>query len=270
MEKSAGPTLAATQQLLKTLITAPEDVAAQLGHHPEWTLPVTPSRTLTAIQRVQIYANMYRWRIHDALVEDFPAVRTYIGASAFFDLVIDYLAAVPPASFTLRHVGERLAAFLAAHPCHQEYPFLADVARFEWSLLDVFDAADAQPMTAATLREVPATAWPRLQLHLIPAHTLLVLQWQVDAVHETVAQHEGAPPPPPRQPVELLLWRKAHAVLYRPVDAFEADILRKVQTGMNFADLCTHAATLVAEDTVVARVGALLETWIEAQLLATP
>lgn len=269
-----------------------------MRQHPEWAALVKPSKTLSAPERVQIYANMYHWRLHDALAEDFPAVRAYVGTQEFARLVSAYLAAHPPSSFTVRDAGQHVADFVGTSPWANTFPFLTDVARFEWSLLTVFDGADSPIMTASDLRQLPPDAWPALRLHMIPTHALLTLDWRVDRVHDVVttpttadttgtfqrsgeevsagkihiettmsaAQEVAAPD---RSPVNLLIWRKEDLVFYRPIDACEWALVRSLVHGTTCAELCELALAHGDESTATTVVGQLLTQWIDAQLLTT-
>ena len=49
---------------------------------------------LDPVQRLDIYANMYFWRLLDILRGDFSAVVAAVGEDAFHNLVTDYLSPV--------------------------------------------------------------------------------------------------------------------------------------------------------------------------------
>src|SRR5512140_2466410 len=75
------PSLAETQQLLWKLITAPEGAAAELAHLGAAERAVAeslvrPCGRLRPVERLEIYADMYFYRLRDALREDFVAVHS--------------------------------------------------------------------------------------------------------------------------------------------------------------------------------------------------
>src|SRR5262249_40858317 len=75
---STMPTLHDTQQLLWKLITAPEGAAAALRtlsatERAASVALVRGDTRLAAIERIEIYADMYFYRIRDALKQDFAA-----------------------------------------------------------------------------------------------------------------------------------------------------------------------------------------------------
>lgn len=103
-----------------------------------------------------------------ALEEDFASVVRAVGHEAFHDLARRYLAAHPPASFTLRDLGRAFPAFL-------EDPTLRDVARLAWAFVEAFDGPDAPPLDPTALAGVAEEAWPHARIVLQPSLQRLVL-----------------------------------------------------------------------------------------------
>lgn len=139
---------------------------------------VKPNRHLSAFERLEIYNRQYWFRVLAALAEDFPALEAVIGAEQFDLMARDYLAAHPSRSFTLRNLGSRLPAWLAAHT---EYaagrPELAiDVARLEWAYAEAFDLAEFAPLGAEEIAQLDGDAKIGLQPHV----QLLALSYPVD------------------------------------------------------------------------------------------
>ncbi len=286
--------MAATQSLLQTLIAAPEGVAEALRQHPGITLPVKARGSLSAEARVQIYANMYFWRLHDALVEDFAIVRRYCGEHRFAQLVRAYVRVHAPTSYTLRHLGQHFAHFLESQAILSEWPFLAEVAHFEWHLLNVFDAPDAEPLSESALRAIPIEAWPALRFQLIPAHAVLACTWRVDEIfdqldHDDGFQRQGEEvssaqadtgesplslttpiAPPRRDSVTLLLWRHDDRVYYRPIDAVETMFLQHARTGTTLEALCDCALSQLSAADAATRIHQWFGHSVQAGLLMNP
>src|ERR1041385_2998778 len=99
-----------TQQLLWHLITAPEGVRPALetsdGLRSDLARTVRGDERLDAAGRLDVYANMYFFRLLDALKEDFPAVLRVIGETPFHNLVTDYLLVHFPTHPSLRYAGK--------------------------------------------------------------------------------------------------------------------------------------------------------------------
>ena len=144
--------LAELQARFHALVTAPESVAATLAARGAQAVGdvhelVVGDARLSAVERLEIYANMYFFRIRDVLRDEFPRTAALLGDSTFHDLVVDYLAAIPPRHPSLREVGARLPAFLAAHSTARARPWLAELARLERTRLELVDAPDAETLT---------------------------------------------------------------------------------------------------------------------------
>lgn len=215
------------------------------------TVPPTP--TLAPAERVHIYTGMYLWRIVDALREDFPKLASVVGADGFADLVRDYVAVHPSTEPSIRHLGRALPDFLAA----REPAYLTDLARLEWTRLEVFDAPDATPLTAADLRRVGAEDWPGLRFALVPACARLVTRWPV---HQLWADGEARLAP---ARTALRVWREGFLVYHTAMDAAEEAALDRLAAGESFAAVCESF-----DDP--AEAGALLLRWVEDGIIARP
>lgn len=224
---------------------------------------------LTAVERLDVYANMYFARLLDVLREDVPVVARLLGAAHFHNLVTDYLLAHPPTHFSLRYAGAALPEFVAAHPLARERPWLGDLTRLEWALADLFDAADSPLLEAGALAGFAAEEWPALRFQVVPAFRLLDLDW---AVHETwlAATDDGDAelPPPERRTTRLRVWRPGHQVLHREVDAVERRALHGLVERRPFAELCEDVGELVGAEQAPERVATLLAGWLADGLIA--
>lgn len=204
------------------LITAPENIT-------EAPLFIDGDAELPAVERVNIYANMYFFRILDSLKEDFPSIVEALGDDGFHDLITEYLQAYPPTHYSLRYAGQHLAKFL------NDRHNLANLAEFEWAQLEAFDAADAPVLTEDDLKKIPAEEWPSLVLRLHPS------------VHLVAHEHQ-------------IVWRQGLDVVHRIVDEVEWRMFLQVRSGCEFAVLCEE----MTPETILN----YLHTWISQGLLA--
>ena len=105
---------------------------------------VVGSERVPAEVRLAIYSNAYAARLVEALEANYPAIAKLLGDKDFAELATEYVAAYDSRFFSIRYYGHALAAFLSSSPRYRPVPFLADLARFEWLMNEVFDAADAE------------------------------------------------------------------------------------------------------------------------------
>ena len=227
------------ESLLYRLITAPSGVAEGLAQEKSLvsgglTSVIIGDDRLSAEERVDIYANMYFYRILDVLKEDFPATLAILGAERFHNLVTGYLIEYPPAHFSISYAGNHLADFLADHPLREEFPFLADLARMERALIEVFHATDATALDAEQMRAIPPEDWPSLNLTLHPSIQTLELQWDVATILRAVEQGEE-PSQPAREAIAMMVWRNRNRVYYRAIDDLEREQLAVISGGTSFA-----------------------------------
>jgi len=141
---------------------------------------VKPNDRLSSVERLEIYARSYWYRVLDSLYEDYPGVRAILGERRFMRLATAFLERFPSESFTLRDLGSRLPRFVEDEPgLTAPYTALAvDMARFEWAQIVAFDG----PSLPVVSQDDILDAGPeKLRLALQPYVTLLECAYPVDA-----------------------------------------------------------------------------------------
>lgn len=258
------PTLRPKQRLLWKLVTHPEGVEKALVQWPSVKLPVTGNNRLSATERLDIYANMYFFRILDAIREDYPRLISCIGETAYQNLITDYLIKHPPFHFSLRYAGEHLSIFLKKHGLTQKQPFLPDLACFEWALVDSFDAADKSVVHLKELQSISPDQWAKLHFSFVPSLILLTLNWPVQRI-----KPKGPAIKPKKNKTFLRIWRQDFKVYYRTIDPLEYRAIALLKEGKSFGDLCEHFAKTKGAKKSTSLISHYLQTWISDGLLAT-
>ncbi|HEU5060145.1 MAG TPA: DNA-binding domain-containing protein [Kofleriaceae bacterium] len=222
-----------------------------------------------AIERLDVYANMYFFRLLDVLRDDYPDLARLLGPDHFHNLVTDYLAACPSESPSIRHAGGRLADFLAGHDLARRFPAAPDLARLEWARGLAFDCADGPgELTAGALAAIPAERWGQLRLALSPSFRIVSLDYPVHALWQALERGEPAPPLEPAA-TDVLIWRRGFTVYHRPAARDEAGLLARIQAGAPFGAVCEQLAARRpgGDDAAVRAAVAFLHTWIDQGLL---
>jgi hypothetical protein len=220
--------------------------------------------------RLGVYRHGYFARIHDVLRDDFGALHALFGAAAFHDLAKLYLLAHPPRSHSLRDVGSKLPAFLAgpvAEPFATRWPWAADLASLERALIDVFDAPDRLLLDREALSLLPPAAWGALELELVPAHRILMLEWPVHRLRQAWS-NEVPLPALDRSPTTVVVHRHREEVFTRSLGELEQRALALVGAGRDLASICGCAADELGDAGSPSEVLALLERWLADGLLA--
>jgi hypothetical protein len=218
---------------------------------------------------IAIYARMYASRLHDALADDYPKLRTALGDDRFGELIAHYLRAHPPSSFTLRDAGLALESFLRGSELAPAWA--ADLAALERARVEVFDGPDTELLTQDAVAAL-GDALPGLVLVWVPSSVVVPLAWTVDDLWSAI--EDGAPIPEPvaepvAEPRTVLVWRRDVAVLHRTLDADEAGLAPRIAQGVSFADACEVLGELHG-DAASARAVELLLRWLGAAALAAP
>lgn len=98
-----------------------------------------------------VYRRAYIARLMESLGETYGAVWRVLGDEGFFALARRYIEAETSTSYNLSDYGAGLPAFLAGAPESGDFPFLSDLARFEWLFREVFHAPAHLPLDPAKL-----------------------------------------------------------------------------------------------------------------------
>jgi len=259
------------QSLLYRLITAPSGVAEGLSAERDLSAGgldaiVLGDDRLSAEARVDIYANMYFYRIRDALKEDFPATLAFLGDDNFHNLVTGYLLEYPPTEPSISDCGRYLADYLSDHPLREGAPFVADLAKLERAVVEVFVGPDDAALEPDSLRAIPAEDWPAMKLRIHPAAHILALEWRVSELLRAV--EEGNPwKPAERGAVKVIVWWRNARVFYRDLERAEAEALDAASCGSTFAEICEVVAANVDDEDPVAAMNRLLARWLADGLL---
>jgi hypothetical protein len=266
--------LSEVQRLFHRLIAARGDVASALealGMSPQ-TLGeiIAGDARAGAVERLDIYANAWLFRLHDALAEIFPRLRKLMGSEPFAALVRDYLQACPPSSPRLEDVGRRLPAFMASR--HADAPWLAGLAALEEARDRVFELADAPGLELAALQSLPPEQFAELPLPLIPAHALVRVDHAIDVLWQAIGPGDDAGDPlaldAAAGPRALLVWRPDIEVWHRAMSEREAALVDALSSGtLTFGHVCDRVVADVGEDDAPAEAFRLLAQWVQDGLI---
>jgi len=265
------------QQLISQLVREPEGVAAALRKDAGGALArelesaVCGNARMGAAERLEVYANAYFFRIHDALKEEYPALAAAIGDGWFNDLAGLYLLDFPSRHPNLANAGAKLARFLAEHeraaPLRQRFPWAADVARLEWAIQVAFDAPDARPLRPEDVARIPPEDWADLGLALHPTAELFELAWPVCALRRASDAEAPVVAPTSAAPEHVLVWRIDERVSYRVLDDLEASALACVARGARFGEILEHAAERLDDDAAPLQGAEWLRRWVTDQVV---
>jgi len=218
--------------------------------------------------RLAIYGGAYGARLTEALRTNFPALAQLLGESDFEELARAYIRSHDSSFPSIRHYGHELEDFLTREPAYAEIPLLAELARWEWAMTETFDAADAQPLDAAAMAQVPPEDWAELRLQWHPSIRRLELLWNVPPLWKALTNEADRPEPSVSPEAgQWLLWRKDLDTYFRSMQSSEAAALDAARAGSTFGALCDALCQEEGEAAAPAKAAGFLREWLQSGLI---
>lgn len=218
--------------------------------------------------RLSIYGDGYCSRLIEALEANFPVLSELLGETDFQTLGTAYVRSHDSPFFSIRYYGNALADFLANDAKYAGAPVLAELARWEWAMTEVFDAADAASIDVAALSSVPPERWADLCFEWHPSVRRLALAWNAPQIWKAVS--DDTEPPEVTlsdEPVEWLLWRQDLRTYFRSLQPAEVAVLDAARDGRPFGELCALLSAQLGEAQAPAKAAGFLREWVGAGLL---
>jgi hypothetical protein len=220
--------------------------------------------------RLGIYAGAYRSRLAEALESNYPVLAKLLGEADFAALAGDYIAAHDSPYFSIRYYGDALAEFLATREDYAAAPVLAELARWEWAMTAVFDAADVPPLSADNLARIPPTQWAQLRFRWHPSVQRLALWWNVPQLWQALSDDGERPTMTlAAAPAQWLLWRENLTTCFRSLPKSEVSMLDAARSGWPFGELCELLCEELGESEAPAQAASLLRGWIGSGLIVS-
>jgi hypothetical protein len=218
---------------------------------------ISPNDRLTSFERLEIYNRQYWFRLITAVSEDYPTLNAVLGPKRFDALILAYLGEHPSTSWTLRDLGAKLPAFLAAHPEFggRRHRLAVDVANLELAYVDAFDGKQLDPLTTEEAQMIGPDSRLSLQPHLqllelaYPVDNLVLAVKketpEVDIVSGAATQRDARDrakiPPIKRETVFLAVHRYDDSVYYRRLAKETFLLLRGLRAGASVAMAASQA-----------------------------
>jgi hypothetical protein len=274
----AAPRLETLERWMQTVVMHPEGAAAGVRSRPARRLlpeaaaalenVVLPSKSLSSVERLGIYAHMYYARLMEILVDEYPTTRQILGPREFSRACRRFLARNPSKHRTLNLLSERFPEFLRRDlPRGHRHGLAADVARIERAMEDVFDAGRPEPLTAAEFAAIGAADWQRVRLTLVPALRFLELRYPANDYMNAVREGRKPRIPRPRRDFAIV-YRRGFRVFRRDQEAAQFRLLEALASGRTLAQAvrASMRGNRVGADRIAATLGAWFREWAAAGL----
>ena len=195
-------------------------------------------------RRLAVYRNNVLLSLHRVLAGTFPASRRLLGAERFAKVARAFIRGAPPQRPQLMTYGAGFPAFLELSAEADSVPYAPDVARLEWAREEAYYAADAPPLSATDLAEIPIERYAELRFRLHPTLRLIrsagpvFALWQAanadSAEEDLTALRNG-------RPEQVLVLRPEMTVTARPISAADLLLLEGLRAGLPLAEAAVRA-----------------------------
>ena len=228
---------------------------------------VLPSKQLTSVERLEIYAHMYYARLVEVMEAEYPTLRQLLGPHAFAAACRRFVAKNPSRTRTLGGLSARFPDFLAKTlPRSNRNGLAVDVARIERAMEDVFDAPRAEPMTAAEFAALGAGTGTRDAARDAGAPAAEA-PLSGERLHECAAPRRPAARPAPARHVRDRLSPRLPGDAARPGAGTVQVAAGARSPAARSRPRCARASAEAASaDRVAKRLGKWFEEWAGAHL----
>jgi hypothetical protein len=272
------PSLGTLERWLQAVVMHPEGAGAGVrSRQARGLLPaaardpgaaVLPSKQLTSVERLEIYAHMYYARLIEVMEAEYPTLRQLLGPHAFAAACRRFVAKNPSRTRTLGSLSARFPDFLAKTlPRSNRNGLAVDVARIERAMEDVFDAPRAEPMTSDGFAALGAGDWDGVTLRVTPALQLLKLRYPANAYMNAVRRGDLPRVPRPRATFAIV-FRRGFQVMRRDQEPEQFMLLQALAAGRPLAAAVRASVghKKASADRVAERLGKWFEEWAGAHL----
>jgi hypothetical protein len=194
---------------------------------------ILPSHTLAPEERLELYRDMYAVRLIEAIEGDYPAVAALLGHRGFHALSAAYIERHPSVSYTLNRLGDHFPQFIAETLPRRRA--LADLARLELAMTQVFDEEESPLLDAHAIAAVPPHAVASMRLVPIRALRLLAFDYPVNDLFQRFRDDEPLRAPRAKK-TWLVVHRRDYGVMRMPLDERAFTLLSALCDGETLGD----------------------------------
>ncbi len=217
--------LARIQRTLKAALFHPKGLQEQMI-----SSVIRDQAPISRLARMEIYRYAIHKRFDDALEEDFPVCRMFIERASrggFHQLGREYGKLHPSSHFNLSRFGHLFPAFLARRKTLLgKFPFLADLARTEWAMVDAFFSEQGPELDLGRIATLAPEELSGSRVLIDPSVKLLVSAWPVGLIF-----HAGRSAPAKKS--WILVYRGLDSLLYvETVSEAQFRLLKDFQGGV--------------------------------------
>lgn len=258
--------LKSLQHWMKWIITHPEGVHSTIENRKDEPMPsawenIKDQPPLSKADRLSIYSGAYFIRLLECLQKDFSITYKLLGEELFHHLIADYLKAHPSQSYNIGEVGKHLFHFTEGHPFQNEIPWLKEIIRLEWLIIQSFYEKSPEGFSLEILEKIP----PEKQEDMIFKISPMVRIFSSDfSLFHAWENHQNLPQEDLigqliSTPTFFLIYRKNFHILLEEISENQYAILQRLSDGAKLGD--------IVETFPSAPLGDFFRSWIEKGII---
>ena len=220
---------------------------------------VTGPSGKAAIKRYNVYRNNVTVSLIEAVAAIYPAVQRITGVEFFRAMARFHIRATPPKSPLLFEYGRDFPAFIEQYEYARSMLWLADTARVERAWLDAYHAADADPLSAATLGSFPPEQLADLVFVVHPATRIVRSRFSVVTIFAANRGEAPADRIDASVPEDALITRPDLDVVVRHLPPGGAVFLTSLMAGRSFGEAAASALDASPAFDIASHIAGMIE-----------
>jgi hypothetical protein len=248
------------EQLQNYLLSSETDIQAS----------IVATDKVPVVKRLAIYGDAYRIRLLEALANNYPLLKRYVGEDIFQKIGISYIDNQPSRYRSIRWFGDKFAEYLVAYDNNNNTPYLAELAQLEWHMTLAFDAAEVKVINIEDMAAIPAESWANVRFILHPSLHRLNFFWNIVSLWQALANDQLFTEELTNRskPLSWVLWRNGYTIQFYALSDDETWALDAMAKGLSFSEICAGLCEWMDEEDVGMRAASLLKSWIQSGFLA--
>ncbi|MFL0355600.1 putative DNA-binding domain-containing protein [Erythrobacter sp. GH1-10] len=224
---------------------------------------------------MSVYRGNYRSALVGALESTFERTARYVGEATFKRVCAHHALANPPSGWTIDEAGEGFDATCAE--LFANNPEVAELAWLEWTMLQVANAPDCEPIDADGFAEATAAFgdedWMGLRVQFQPRAVAHVVRTNLSGLWNALEDSSELDRPEPRlaEPRGCIVAREQERPVFQMVEPDSAEAFALIQAGGTYGELILHLAGEEPElkhvQKAAMRAGAILGEWVNEGLV---
>lgn len=240
--------LKGTQKWFAGIITQPIDVESRISPIAPSGLPIeeeakkyiTPSKTLEAHQRIELYNQQYWWRFLTTLQETMPLLTRLFGYYDFNQkIAIPYILKYPSNDWSINFLASRLPQWVEEEYHETDRQLVLESARIDWAYNACFFAAH-DPIQARLdeMMDLKVTLQPHIHLFLLGGD-LFTFRSEVIKQDPDYWLKNDFPELKKEGPYPYVLFRnRKNAIVDKQISLVQFRILERLRQGGTIGEIC--------------------------------